>query len=219
MPFILQCIDLAKHIIDIVLHLDAYLNQWITVFGSGIYGILFLIIFSETGLVVAPFLPGDSLLFALGALTSTENAFLKWEYLAVLLPIAAILGDTLNYFVGRFLAHKVTNSKWVKKEYLNRTHEFYEKHGRKTIILSRFVPIIRTFAPFVAGVGEMPYLRFIGFSILGGLLWIESLLALGRYFGNFPAVKNNFHIVVIAIIIISSIPVLIEAWKIKKLSN
>lgn len=202
--------------IDIVLHLDAHLNEWILLFGPWIYVILFLIIFAETGLVVTPFLPGDSLLFALGALTVTENAYLKMPILCSVLITAAILGDAVNYSIGKYAGHKLfanPNSKFFRREYLDRTHRFYEKHGGKTIILARFVPIVRTFAPFVAGMGQMTYKKFAIYNVVGALVWVLSITVAGQIFGNLPIVKRNFHVVIVAIIVISALPVLLEAWK------
>ena len=204
------------NLIDVILHLDIYLNLWIALFGPGIYFILFLIIFAETGLIVFPFLPGDSLLFALGALTVTENAFLKLPYLIISLCIAAILGDAVNYTIGKFFGIKLfqnPKSRFFRREYLDRTHKFYEKHGGKTIILARFIPIVRTFAPFVAGMAEMKYRKFFLFNIVGALAWIVLFLLAGSVFGNLPSVKRNFHIVIIAIIVISVLPVVFEFIK------
>lgn len=202
--------------IDVVLHLDQYLNGWIVQFGPWIYAILFLIIFCETGLVVTPFLPGDSLLFALGALTAVENAFLRLPTLCVTLIVAAILGDAVNYSLGKAFGHKAfsnPNSRFFKKEHLDRTHRFYEKYGGKTIILARFVPIVRTFAPFVAGMAEMTYRKFAVYNVVGALIWVLSLTILGAFFGNMPAIKRNFSLVIVAIIVISVLPMIIEFWK------
>jgi membrane-associated protein len=198
--------------IDVILHLDVHLNVWVTNFGPWIYLILFAIIFCETGLIVTPFLPGDSLLFALGALAATDNAYLDLKLLAVVLITAGILGDAVNYSIGRYFGVKVfkIESRFLKKEYLEKTQAFYEKHGGKTIILARYVPIIRTFAPFVAGVGEMKYSRFFVYNIVGAVTWVLIFLLLGNYFGNLPSVKSNFHIVIFAIIGISILPMIIE---------
>ena len=219
MQFLQQIIQAGLHLIEIILHLDVFLNQWVTDFGAGIYGILFVIIFSETGLIILPFLPGDSLLFALGALTVVDNAYLRMDFLAVLLIFAAIAGDAVNYFIGRQIGLKLfqnPNSKIFRRQYLDRTSQFYEKHGGKTIILARFIPIIRTFAPFVAGLGRMNYSRFFVFNVVGGATWISLFLLAGKIFGNLPSVKRNFHIVIVAIILISCIPVVIEYWKLKR---
>jgi membrane-associated protein len=202
--------------IDIFLHLDLYLNSWAGALGPWVYVLLFLILFCETGVVVWPFLPGDSLLFAIGALAATEGSVLSLPVILILLPFAAILGDTTNYFIGNRIGPKVfhaENSWLLNKKHLMRAHEFYEKHGRKTIIIARFVPIVRTFAPFVAGVGSMPYRRFIGFSIFGGIVWIYMFSIAGYLFGNQEWVKRQFHIVIVAIIIISVLPMVFEFLK------
>lgn len=211
--------ELLQQFIDIVLHLDQHLNSWITLFGPGIYVILFLIIFAETGLIVFPFLPGDSLLFALGAMTVTEDAYLNLPLLCVVLITAAILGDAVNYWIGRRVGLRLfadPNSKLFRREYLMKTQKFYDKHGGKTIILARFVPIVRTFAPFVAGVGEMSYRRFFMYNVTGALAWVLSITVAGAVFGNLPVIKRNFHIVIVAIIVISVLPIAIEMWKAKR---
>ncbi|RPI66347.1 MAG: DedA family protein [Ignavibacteriae bacterium] len=203
--------------IDFILRIDQHLTQITAEYGIWTYAILFLIVFAETGLVVTPFLPGDSLLFAAGAICALGT--IDVTTLIVLLVIAAFIGDGVNYFVGDKLGHKLftnPNSRWLKKEYLDRTHVFYEKHGGKTIILARFIPIIRTFAPFVAGVGTMSYRKFAIYNIVGAVLWVVSFTLLGYYFGNQPLVKKNFTLVIGAIIVISIIPVLIEAYKLRK---
>lgn len=208
-----------KQFLDIILHLDTHLNQWITMFGSGIYVILFLIIFAETGLIIMPFLPGDSLLFALGALTSGEDAFLQLPLLCVVLIVAAIIGDAVNYTIGRRVGLKLfenPKSKIFRQEYLKRTQKFYAKHGGKTIILARFIPIVRTFAPFVAGMAEMSYPKFFLYNVVGGVSWVLIFTVAGNIFGNLPVIKQNFHIVIVAIIIISVLPVVYEAWKARK---
>lgn len=195
---------------DLFLHLDKYLGSVIQSYGNWTYLILFLILFCETGLVVTPILPGDSLLFAIG--TFCALGYLEiWKTL-VLLSAAAVLGDTVNYWIGSRIGPKVfhyENSRIFKKEYLQKTHEFYEKYGGKTIILARFVPIVRTFAPFVAGVGAMTYWRFLMYNVAGGLLWVLSITLAGYYFGNIPVVKNNFTMVILAIVVISMLPGLI----------
>jgi len=203
-------------LIDIFLHLDEYLSTIIQSYGTLTYILLFAIIFMETGLVVTPFLPGDSLLFAAGtfaspALGSPLNVLLLW----VLLVTAAIAGDTVNYWIGHYIGPRAFSGsvRFLKKEYLDRTHEFYERHGGKTIILARFVPIIRTFAPFVAGVGAMSYGRFIAFNVTGGLLWVTIFTLGGYFFGNLPFVKANFEFVVVAIILISVLPAVYEVFK------
>lgn len=208
--------DLIRHFIDVFLHLDRHLNVIIQDYGAWTYFILFLIIFCETGLVVTPFLPGDSLLFAAGAFAATGS--LKVEWLIGLLCVAAVAGDALNYGIGNFLGPKVLtgHSRFLKKEYLDRTHRFYERYGGKTIIFARFVPIIRTFAPFLAGVGHMTYWRFASFNVVGGIVWIVSFVVGGYAFGNIPWVKRNFTLVILAIIIISVMPAVLEAWRQRK---
>jgi membrane-associated protein len=209
--------DIITTILDFILHIDAHLADIITLYGPWIYGILFLIVFCETGLVVTPFLPGDSLLFAAGALaasTGQMSVILLW----VLLSIAAILGDGVNYFIGRRVGTRVfsDNARILKTDYLRRTEAFYEKHGNKTIILARFVPIVRTFAPFVAGVGNMEYKRFATYNVVGGLLWVTLFLAAGFLFGNIPFVKENFEFVTIGIILVSVLPMVFEFLKERK---
>jgi len=205
--------------IDILLHLDVHLNEWITQFGSGTYLILFAILFAETGLIVTPFLPGDSLLFALGALSAGEGAFLQIPVLVPLLLSAVFLGDNLNYFVGRLVGLKLfqnPNSKIFRREYLVRTEAFYAKRGGLMVILARFAPILRTFSPFVAGMAKMNYARFLAYSVAGAASWVGIFLGAGYFFGNLPAVKRNFHIVIIAILVISALPAALEAWRMKK---
>jgi membrane-associated protein len=202
---------------DILLHLDKYINVVIQDYGQWTYLILFLIVFCETGLVVTPFLPGDSLLFVAGAFAALGSLNLVW--VLVLLSVAAILGDTINYWVGNYIGPKVfqmQNSRIFKKEYLDRTHQFYEKYGPITIVIGRFVPIIRTFAPFLAGVGSMTYGKFLIYNVVGGLLWIFSFTLGGYFFGNLPFVKNNFTLVIFAIIIISVLPTVIEYFRQRK---
>ena len=197
--------------IDVFLHLDVHLGQVIADYGTLTYLILFAIIFCETGLVVMPFLPGDSLLFAAGAFAALGS--LELPMLLGILYLAPILGDSTNYWVGRFVGPKVQNSRWVKREYIDKTHAFYEKHGGKTIVIARFMPIFRTFAPFVAGIGKMNYARFLLFSVGGTLLWITSCVMAGYFFGNIPFVKKNFSIVIFAIIGISVLPMAIHIWQ------
>jgi membrane-associated protein len=204
-------LQFAKIVIDFILHIDVHLSEIIQSYGVWTYLILFLIIFCETGLVVTPFLPGDSLLFAAGAFAARGDLHVLWLF--VLLSIAAILGDTANYWIGNLVGPKVFHQEHVRflnKEYLNRTHQFFEKYGGKTIIIARFVPIIRTFAPFVAGIGSMTYMRFISYNIIGGIVWIASFAFAGYFFGNIPMVKKNFTLVIFAIIIISILPGVIE---------
>lgn len=203
--------ETIKFLLDFILHLEHHLTAIIQDYGTWSYLIVFLIIFCETGLVVTPFLPGDSLLFALGAFAARGALDPLW--LAVLLSIAAIVGDTVNYWIGRFLAPKVLQHqkiKFIKQKYIERTEKFFEKYGGKTIIIARFVPIIRTFAPFMAGVGSMSYGKFLFYNVIGGLLWINGLLWAGYFFGTLPFVEKNFEIVIIAIIVLSLVPVAYE---------
>lgn len=205
--------ELLSQFIDLFLHLDKHLSDIIQQYGVWTYAILFLIIFVETGLVVMPFLPGDSLLFAAGAFAAKGD--LNLALLMVLLFIAAVIGDTLNYAIGNFIGPKVFSRdyRFIKRKHLEKTHEFYEKHGGKTIIIARFIPIIRTFAPFVAGVGSMTYRRFIVYNLIGGFVWVVAFLTLGYFFGNLPIVKKNFTLVIFAIIFISILPPFIEAFR------
>jgi len=207
--------ELIFNFIDIFIHLDRYLSGMLQHFGGWTYLILFLIIFCETGLVVTPILPGDSLLFALGALSA--NTYMKGpleiEWLMLILSIAAILGDTVNYSIGKYLGPKVfhyEDSRFFRKEYLIRTNEFYERHGGTTIVIARFMPIIRTFAPFVAGIGRMRYAKFLFFNVAGGVVWIVTLLLGGYYFGNIPVVKNNFTLAILVIVFLSILPGIYE---------
>lgn len=196
--------------IDVVLHLERYLDAWSLHYGIWMYAILFAVIFAETGLVVTPFLPGDSLLFAVGALAARGT--LSLPIILVSLSVAAIAGDTLNYAVGRYLGHVVTRrfSRVVKPEYLQKTHEFYEKYGNKTIVLARFVPIVRTLAPFVAGIAEMRYRDFAIFNVVGGIFWISSMTLAGYAFGNLEVIRKHFSLVVIGIVLLSVMPMVIE---------
>jgi membrane-associated protein len=201
--------ELIGTVVDFILHIDTHLDAIIREYGAWTYAILFLIIFCETGLVVTPFLPGDSLLFAAG--TFAARGSLEPFLLCLMLAVAAIVGDTVNYWVGRYLGPRAQKGlRFVKKEYLDRTHAFYEKHGGKTIIIARFIPIIRTFAPFVAGVGAMDYGRFLMFNVVGGVLWICLFVYAGYYFGNIPVVEENFTLVIMAIIFVSILPGIIE---------
>ncbi len=204
--------ELINYFMDLILHLDRHLNEIIQDYGVWTYLILFTIIFCETGLVVTPFLPGDSLLFAAGALAALTDSPLNIFLLFLLLTVAAIIGDTVNYWIGAYIGPKAFSSKsrFFKREYLEQTQAFYEKHGGKTIIIARFIPIIRTFAPFVAGIGSMTYWRFILYNITGGIIWVGLCLLLGYLFGNLPFVKKNFSLVILAIIFISLLPALIE---------
>ncbi len=209
--------ELLKHFLDLILHIDKHLVELVSQYQSWTYGILFLIIFCETGLVVMPLLPGDSLLFAVGAIASKGdlNVFL----VVVLLSIAAILGDTVNYWIGKAIGPKVfssESSRWLNRKHLERTHEFYEKYGGKTIIIARFMPIIRTFAPFVAGIGKMSYGKFLLYNVVGGILWIALFTYAGFFFGEIPVVKRNFTLVIFAIIIISVLPAVFEVLRARR---
>ena len=207
---------LLTQFIDIFLHLDVHLSEIISQYGAWTYGILFVIIFIETGLVIMPFLPGDSLIFAAGAIAAIGDSGINIFLMVGLLMLAAILGDTVNYWIGYSLGERAYDSKWVKKEYIDKTHEFFEKHGGKTIFLARFVPIIRTFSPFVAGIGKMSYKYFFSYNVFGGLVWVPLFAFAGYFFGNIEFVKHNFSIVILAIIAISLVPVFIEALKARK---
>lgn len=202
-------------LLDYFLHLDEILPEITSTYGTWTYAILFLIIFLETGVVVTPFPPGDSLLFAAGAVAALDNSGLNVVFLFILLTIAAILGDTANYWIGHAIGPRAFsgNIPFLKKEYLERTHQFYEKYGGKAIVLARFVPIVRTFAPFVAGIGSMNYSRFIFYNIFGGVLWCAIFIFLGYYFGNLPFVKRNFELVIIVIILISLLPPVVEYFQ------
>jgi len=211
--------EIIKFLIDFILHMDVYLNDIITNYGTWTYGILFLIIFLETGLVVTPFLPGDSLLFAAG--TFAAMGALNPIYLILLLIVAAIIGDTVNYSIGAYIGPKAFRGdiKFLKQEHLDRTQKFYEKHGGKTIILARFIPIIRTFAPFVAGIGTMKYSKFVTYNVVGAISWVAIFISLGYYFGNIPFVQKNFELVIFAIIFISFIPPVLEVLKSRRESK
>ena len=210
--------ELITNFIDIILNLDTYLDKLVSDYGTLSYAILFAIIFCETGLVVTPFLPGDSLLFAVGALASRPGT-LDVYTVAILLMLAAIIGDSTNYWIGYFVGPKVfssESSRWLNRSHLDRTHKFYEKYGVKTVVIARFMPIVRTFAPFVAGIGRMNYLRFLTFSVLGSILWIGLFVTAGYLFGEIPVVKRNFTLVVFAIIFISLLPAVIEAVRARR---
>lgn len=206
---------LITYLIDFILHIDVHLVEIVGNYQAWSFLILFAIVFCETGLVVTPFLPGDSLLFAAGAVSAIEASPLHLPYLIVVIFFAACLGDNTNYFVGKFLGKTICdkNYRFVKKEYLQKTHEFYEKHGGKTVIIARFAPILRTFAPFVAGLGKMSYRKFFMFSVIGNFLWVNSFCLAGHFFGNIPFVKKNFTVVVFAIIVISLIPAVVTYLK------
>ena len=200
-------------LIEVMRHLPDYLQSWATAYGAGVYLILALIIFAETGLVVTPFLPGDSLLFATGALVSLNLPNISLVPMILILIVAAFLGDTLNYFVGRWAARRLFvdgRARFLNPKHLERTREFYARHGGKTVVLARFLPILRTYAPFVSGMSAMPYARYVVYSLGGATVWIASFISLGYYFGNLPAVKANFHYAILGIIVISFIPVVIE---------
>lgn len=205
--------DIIKSLFDFILHIDVHLGEIISNYGLLTYGILFLIVFVETGLVLTPFLPGDSLLFAAGAFAALGS--LNIVAVIVLLITAAILGDTVNYWIGHFFGEKmIANPKIpINKEHIDKTKAFFDKHGGKTIILARFVPIVRTFAPFVAGVGKMSYKHFISYNVIGGILWVLIFSLGGFLFGNIPSVKHNFSFVIIAIILLSVLPIVLEFLK------
>ncbi|MFO1386485.1 MAG: DedA family protein [Chitinivorax sp.] len=205
--------ELFKFLIDFILHIDRHLIELVQAYGNWVYGILFLIVFCETGLVVMPLLPGDSLLFVAGALAA--QGAMQVHGLAVMLMLAAILGDSLNYAIGKRFGHVIAgpNSRWVKQSHIQRTHAFFEKHGGKTIIVARFVPIVRTFAPFVAGIGEMSYYKFITFNVLGGVLWVACFVYAGYWFGNLELVRSNLKLIMLAIIVLSVMPIVFEALK------
>jgi membrane-associated protein len=209
-------VDLLRNAIDFFLHLDQHLSQVISEYGTWTHLILFLIVFCETGLVVTPFLPGDSLLFAAG--TFAALGALDVRLLLLLLFIAAVVGDTVNYWIGAYVGPRAFSGdvRYLRREYLDRTHAFYEKHGGKTIILARFVPIIRTFAPFVAGVGSMSYGKFIVYNLTGAALWVGMFVLGGYFFGNIPTVRENFTLVILAIIAISLAPIAVEAVRARR---
>jgi membrane-associated protein len=205
--------DLIHQGIDIFLHLDVHLNELAASLGGWLYVLLGLIVFCETGLVVTPVLPGDSLLFAIGALAAIDGSPLSLPFILVLLSAAAVAGDAVNYAIGARIGPRVftsETSRLLNKEHLLRTHAFYEKYGGKTIILARFMPVIRTFAPFVAGIGRMGYGRFALYNVVGGIAWVFAFTLAGYFFGNVPFVKTNFHFVILAIIILSILPPVIE---------
>lgn len=208
--------EILTDLLGMFLHLDEVLADVIRQYGTLTYAFLFLVIFLETGLVVTPFLPGDSLLFAAGALSATTD--LNPLFLFALLAPAAILGDAANYSIGHKIGQRAFDGsiKLLKKEYLDKTHAFYEKHGNKTIVLARFVPIVRTFAPFVAGVGKMTYLHFATYNFIGGILWVALFTFAGYFFGEIPFVKENFEFVVIGIILVSVLPGVFEWWKARR---
>jgi membrane-associated protein len=209
--------ELVHWFVDFFLHLDRHLAEVIQAYGTWTYALLFAIVFLETGLVVTPILPGDSLLFAAGSFAALQqpdgSPVLSFPLLFVLLSVAAIVGDTANYAIGAYLGPKVFHfpkSRFFNPEHLRKTHAFYEKYGGKTIIIARFVPIVRTFAPFVAGIGAMSYAKFIAYNVIGGLLWVAVCLSAGYFFGNLPLVRQNFSLVILAIVFISILPALVE---------
>lgn len=206
--------EFIKTAIDFILHIDRHLDAITTEYGTLTYVILFAIIFAETGLVVTPFLPGDSLLFAIGAIAARGT--LDVFFLFFILAIAAILGDTVNYWIGKFLEPKLETIHFINKDHLKKTQDFYDKYGGKTIIIGRFIPIVRTFAPFVAGIGTMNYSKFIMYNIVGGILWISIFLIAGYFVGNQPAVRKNFTYVIFGIIIVSVMPAVIEYLRNRK---
>jgi membrane-associated protein len=208
--------EFLQDLVEFVLHLDRHLLDLCTAYGTWVYAIIFAIIFCETGLVVTPILPGDSLLFAVGSLTAIGALDLPTSM--IVLALAAVLGDTVNYWIGDYVGPKVFHQEhgWLlNKEYLLRTHRFYERHGGKTIVIARFLPIIRTFAPFVAGIGTMRYRRFLLFNVTGGILWVCVIVLAGHFFGSIPAIKNNFSLVIIALVLIPGIPSLVEFVRIQ----
>ena len=212
--------EFFSFIIDFILHIDQHLTELAAQYGVWIYGILFLIIFCETGLVVMPLLPGDSLLFAAGSIAAIGK--MNIHLMVVLLIIAAILGDAVNFMVGKFFGEKLfanPNSKIFKQSHLQKTQQFYAKHGGKTIIMARFIPIVRTFAPFVAGMGHMTYHHFLAYNVIGGVLWVTIFSYLGYFFGNLPIVKDNLSLVLIAIIVLSILPGIIEIIRHKRAAN
>lgn len=209
--------ELLQRILDVFLHIDKHLVGLVSEYGTLTYAILFLVIFVETGFVVMPFLPGDSLLFATGAIAAV-GSFNLYGVMAFLM-LAAILGDTVNYWIGRSLGRKAYNVEWVNREHLQRAQSFYENYGGKAIILARFVPVVRTFAPFVAGIGHMSYVRFIAYNIVGGIAWVAICTLAGYFFGALEVVKNNFEWVILAIVAISCLPIVFEVVKAKTQSR
>ncbi|MFG1174240.1 DedA family protein [Erwiniaceae bacterium CAU 1747] len=208
--------ELIRFIVDFILHIDVHLAELVAQYGIWVYAILFLILFCETGLVVTPFLPGDSLLFVAGALAALPGNDLNVHAMVVLMVVAAIVGDAVNYTIGRLFGDKLfsnPDSKIFRRSYLDKTHAFYERHGGKTIILARFVPIVRTFAPFVAGMGKMSYRHFALYNVAGALLWVLLFTYAGYLFGNMPMVQENLKLLIVAIILLSILPGVIEVWR------
>jgi membrane-associated protein len=213
-------VEIVTGFIDVVLHLDKYLQLLVANYGAWIYAILFLVIFCETGLVVTPFLPGDSLLFVAGAVAAGGGMYV--HALFAVLVLASFLGDNTNYWIGRFVGPRVfgrEGAKWLKPEHLQRTHQFYAKHGGKTVLIARFVPIVRTFAPFVAGMGHMVYPRFVAYAAGGAVLWIGSLVYAGYFFGNLPIVRNNLSLVIVGIVLLSITPGIVEYLRNRRASR
>ena len=211
--------DLFSGFVDVILHLDVHLRELAQAYGAWVYAFLFLIIFLETGVVVTPFLPGDSLLFVAGTIAAAGE--LNVHFLVFILAVAAIAGDSLNYAIGRYLGPRVfrfEDSRFFKRAYVDRTHAFFERHGGKAIIIARFVPIIRTYAPFVAGIGAMNYRRFLLFNVTGAVLWVVLLTYAGYFFGNLPVVRNNLTAVILGIIVLSVMPAIIEFWRARRRS-
>jgi membrane-associated protein len=204
--------EFVKFLLDLFLHLDEHLANIIGQYGAWTYAILFGVIFMETGFVVTPFLPGDSLLFAAGTFAALGS--LNIVLVVGLMIVAAVAGDTVNYWIGHALGDRAYDIRWIKKEYLDRTHAFFEKYGGKTIFLARFVPIVRTFAPFVAGIGRMSYGYFLTYNLVGGIVWVLLFTLAGFFFGNIPFIQKNFEYVILAIILISVLPMLLEAWNV-----
>jgi len=214
--------DFVRLIIDFILHVDVHLAELVAQYGVWVYAILFLILFCETGLVVTPFLPGDSLLFVAGALAALPSNQLDVHSMALLMALAAVLGDAVNYTIGRLFGEKLfsnPDSKVFRRSYLDKTHQFYARHGGKTIILARFVPIVRTFAPFVAGMGHMSYRHFALFNITGGVLWVVLFTYAGYLFGDLPVVQENLKLLIVAIILLSILPGVIEVWRHKRAAS
>ncbi len=214
-----EILNLIHEFMNLILHLDQTLLSWSQTMGPWLYVVLFLIIFAETGLIVLPFLPGDSLLFAVGAITSLEGSPIDIYLLIPLLIAAALIGDNVNYAVGKWVGPKLfshENSKIFNRKHFDKTHAFCEKYGSRAIILGRFMPIVRTFVPFISGIGKMTYPRFISMSVIGALLWINIFMWAGRYFGNLPAVKSNFHVVIFGVIFVSVLPILFEAYRARR---
>ena len=209
--------EYLTNLLEFILHIDLYISSLLEQYGHAVNYILFIIVFCETGLIITPFLPGDSLLFTIGAFSANGDFNVYW--ISALLITAAILGDTVNYALGKRIGPKIFHyekSRFFKKEYLNKAHAFYEKYGGKTIIIARFVPIVRTFAPFVAGIGQMSYKKFLLYNIVGAFSWVVLFIGAGFYFGNLEVVKKNFTMVIFAIIIISLLPGIVEYWQVKK---